>query len=243
MKIFCYELRRAVFRWLFAAMLAANGLYAWYVLTTDIIAGVAYTAPFSVWSCCAYFGKIMPVAILTVLLTLCGYYGKKQKQVEILISAAPVTPARHLLIRSAVLAICFFVICAATAMVAAYFYSSFFQYTDFAVFLPPALLIMLPCFLFSIGLGHLLGRLHQGCVYAFLCIAFLAGLARVEHALDLFCAGYFAAYPLTLAPGQGGEPAFFVPPAWLGARVLYLLLGIALILWNVRKAKQKSTRA
>ncbi len=242
-KIFYYELQRILFSWIFLAMLIVNGMYAWYVLTGDIIEGTACTAPFSVWSCCAYTAKLMPVTVITILLLLCGYYGRKQKQAEILISAAPVTSAQHLLIRSAVLLVCFLILCAESAAAAVLFYSTFFAYSDYTGFLLPGLLIMFPCFLISVAAGHLLARLHQGFAYALTGILFTAGLLEPGYAWNLFGAGYFEAYPLTLAPGQNGEPAFSMQPQWLMARGLYVLIGAGLFLWNVRHAKRKETKA
>ena len=162
-KLFYYELRRVLFRWMFLAMLAVNGMYAWYVLTTDLIRGAAYTAPFSIWSCCAYLGKTMPAASITVLLILCGYYSKKQKQVEILTSAAPMTGAQHLLIRSGVLAVCFILVSAVIMAVAVFFYSRFFQFYDYAGYILPGLLLILPCFVVLLGAGHLLAGVWIFC--------------------------------------------------------------------------------
>ena len=207
-KLFYYELRRVLFRWMFLAMLAVNGMYAWYVLTTDLIRGAAYTAPFSIWSCCAYLGKTMPAASITVLLILCGYYSKKQKQVEILTSAAPMTGAQHLLIRSGVLAVCFILVSAVIMAVAVFFYSRFFQFYDYAGYILPGLLLILPCFVVLLGAGHLLAGVHQGLCYILIGICFAAALYAPDSAWDLFGSGYFAAYPLTLAPGIGGEPAY-----------------------------------
>lgn len=241
-KIIYYELRRVLFSWLFLAMLIINGMYAWYMLTSEIISGVAHTAPFSVWSYCTYIGKAVPMGIITVLLLLAGYYGKKQKQAEILLSAAPVTPAQHLVIRSLVLAVCFLIVCAVVMGEAAVFYNSFFQYSDYAVFLLPACLLMVPCFLFSLGLGHLLGRLHQGLIYLLAGIIFLIRLTAADHIWDLFCAGYFSSYPLTLTPGENGEPGFFMQPAWAAARLLYFLLGMGFLAGSVHGAKRKMTR-
>lgn len=241
-KVFCYELRRVLFSWLFLAMLVVNGMYAWYVLTSEIISGVAHTAPFSVWSYCTYIGEAMPMGMITVLLLLAGYYGKKQKQAEILLSAAPVTPAQHLVLRSLVLGVCFLVVCAVIMIAAAVFYISFFQYSDYAVFLLPACLLIIPCFSFMLGLGHLLGRLHQGFVYLLAGLASLIRLAAADYKWDLFCAGYFSGYPLTLAPGESGEPGFYMQPAWVAFRILYFLLGMGFLFLSVHCARRKLAR-
>lgn len=231
-KVFGYELKRLLTSGLFIAMLIVNAVFAWYILTTDIIAGIAYTAPFSVWSSCAYVGKTLPLSIITVLLLQAGYYGKQQKRVEILTSAAPVTHARTLMIRTAALGVCFLVICLVDGLLGAVFYVAFFGYYGFGAFILPALLEIIPCFVFSAGIGHLAGRIHQGLVYALLPIVFIAGFLGAAGAFDLFGGGFFSAYPLTLPVGADGEPRFVMNSAWLLARFIYLVAGAAILIVN-----------
>lgn len=241
-KIFGYELKRILKSWLFLAMLIANGVFAWIVLSTEIIMGIAYTAPFSVWSYCAYIGKTMLIAMITVLLMLAGYYGKKQKQVEILTLATPITPAQQLILRTVVLGVCFAILCVETAVLAAVFYSSLFRYTSFGVYVMPYVLLVVPCFLFATGLGHILGRVHQCLVYLLLAILFIVGLCGITNAFDLFGVGYFSTYPLTLPVDSSGEALYVMDGAWVTARLVYLAIGVLLFVINVR-IKHKPTRA
>ncbi len=232
-KVFGYELKRLLTSGLFIAMLAVNAAFAWYVLTTDIIVGIAYTAPFSVWSSCAYIGKTLPLSIITVLLLQAGYYGKRQKRAEILIMSSPVTHAQTVLIRTAALGVCFLIICLIQGILGAVFFSVFFGYNEFAVFVIPAILEIIPCFAFTTGLGHIAGRFHCGLIYALLPVVFIAGYAGITGAFDLFGGGFFSAYPLTLPVGASGEPDFTVSPLWLTARLFYLLAGIGIIVVNI----------
>lgn len=241
-KIFFYELKRVLANWLFLTMLVVNGIFAWYVLSTDIIVGIAYTAPFSVWSFCAYTGKVMLLSVITTLLMLSGYYGKKQKQVEILTSSTPVTPALLLWIRSAVLAVCFLLMYAVAAILAAVFYIRFFRFYDFGAFLLPALLIIVPCFVCSVGLGHLLGRLHRSLVYLLVVAAFAASMS-IAKVFDFFGAGYFQIFPLTLPTNSDGEPDFFLNPVWLTVRLLYLFAGLGLLALSGIRAGRKPGKA
>lgn len=232
-KVFGYELKRLLTSGLFIAMLIVNAVFAWYILTTDIIAGIAYTAPFSVWSRCAYIGKKLPLSAITVLLIQAGYYGKQQKRVEILTSAAPVTYANMLLIRTAALGVCFFVICLIDGLLGAVFYAAFFEYYGFGSFILPALLEIIPCFALAVGIGHLAGRIHQGLVYALLPIVFIMGFFGASGAFDLFGGGFFSAYPLTLPVNSDGEPDFTFNALWIIARVVYLALGAGSLLVNI----------
>lgn len=214
-------------------MLAVNAVYAWYILTTDIIEGIAYTAPFSVWSNCAFIGKTLPIAIITVLLIQAGYYGKQQKRVEILTTAAPMTYAQTLMIRTAVLGVCFLTICLVDGLLGAVFFAAFFGYYGFGAFILPALLEIIPCFVFAVGIGHLAGRLHGGLIYALLPAVFVAGFPGSAGAFDLFGGGFFSSYPLTLPVGADGEPEFAINFVWLIARLIYLAAGAAAIFINI----------
>ncbi len=232
-KVFGYELKRLLTSGLFIAMLAVNAVFAWYVLTTEIIEGIAYTAPFSVWSSCAFIGKTLPIAIITVLLLQAGYYSKQQKRVEILTSAAPMSYAQTLMIRTAVLGVCFLIICTVDSLLEAVFFAAFFGYYGFGAFILPALLEIIPCFVFVVGIGHLAGRMHGGTIYALLPMVFIAGFLGVTGAFDLFGGGFFSTYPLTLPVNPDGEPDFAFNAVWLIARIVYLALGVGSLFVNI----------
>ncbi len=217
---------------LYIAMLAVNTVFAWYALTTEVIGGIAYTAPFSVWSSCAYIGETLPIAIITILLLQAGYYGKQQERVEIITSAAPMTYAQTMMIRTAVLGICFLVICLVDSLLGAVFFAAFFGYYGFGAFILPALLEIIPCFVFTVGIGHLAGRLHCSLVYALLPAVFITGFVAVPGAFDLFGGGFFSSYPLTLPVGADGKPEFAFNSVWLLARLIYLILGAAMFFVN-----------
>lgn len=244
-KIFYYELKRMISGRIYLGMLVINALSAWYVLTTDIIAGIAYTAPFSAWSYGAYLGKVMPVAILTVLLLLSGYYGKKQKKVEVLTMTAPVSPAKQMMIRTAVLAVCFAVILALTTGISMVFYIRFFRFHDFFAFVLPSLFVIVPCFVFTVGLGQLLGRFHQSLVFVLILLVFLAGFSGIYSfgMFDFFGTDYFCYYPLTLPVNADGEPDFAIHAGFGIIRLLYFLAGIVFFIMAVRFSKHKSRKA
>lgn len=228
-KVFGYELKRLLTSGLFIAMLLVNGVFAWYILTTEIIEGIAYTAPFSVWSGCAYTGKTLPLSIITILLLQAGYYGKRQKQVEILISSSPVTYGQTVLIRTAALGVSFLIICLVQGILEIIFFSVFFGYYDFWRFIIPVILEIVPCFVLCTGFGHLAGRFHCGLVYALLPVAFILGYMGISGAFDFFGNGFFSSYPLMLPVGQSGEPDFAMSSVRLTARLIYLLAGIGII--------------
>lgn len=242
-KIFYYELKRMLWNRSFWGLLIVNGLFAWFVLSLDIIQGIAYTAPFSVWSWCTYVGKTLPLTMAAVLLLLSSYYGRRQRQVEALTLAAPVTAARQMLLRTAAAGVCFLLIFLVTAGLAAYFYTALFRFTGFAAFLLPALLLALPCFLFLTGLGQLLAGLHRSLLYLLTAVSFVLGYCGPKTAFDLFGAGYFSSRPLALPVGADSEPAFALTASFCAARLLYLAAGALCLYLTAVLLTRKARRA
>ena len=241
-KIFGYELKRTAGRWQFLALLAINAVFDWYVLVSEIIMGAGHTAPFSVWSCLVYLGKTMPAALAAVLALQAGYYGKKQKEADLLVLAGPVTPAGHFLIRTAVLTVCFGVVCLVAAVMAGVFYIWFFGYYGSVMLILPSLLIIVPCFVFAVSLGHLLGRVHPGLICVVMIVAAVAGSGIVTNGMDFSCAGYFAAVPAGLPAGAAGEPEFVMDTKWILARLLYLAAGSGMLLFYGYSCGRKASQ-
>lgn len=238
-KIFKYELRRLLWNKFFIILLLINVAYAWYVLTTDIIAGIAYTAPFSAWSFGAYLGKVMPIAVLTVMFLLTFYYSKKEKQTEILTSATPVNQTHYTLVRSLTLAVCFLIICTVLFSLSVYFYIMFFDYRDFSEFIIPMLIIPIPCFVFALGIGHFTGRIHSGFLYVSMITLTALGFTEISGAFDFFSSGYFSSYPVALPVRIDGEPAFTLSLGFWIARLVYLSIGVLLLAISISYSKRK----
>lgn len=226
---------------IFPGLLLVNGLFAWFVLSFDIIQGTAYTAPFSTWSYCAYLGKTLPLAMITVLLLLSNYYGRKQKTVEILTSATPVTSFCQTMTRTLAAGVCFVLIYFVVIALALLFYARLFRFHASAAFILPSVLLLLPCFLFLVGLGQLLGSIHRSLIYVLMLFSF--ALSGIQNLFDLFGAGYFSAYPLTLPIDADGEPAFVINISFIMIRLLYLVLGIACIYLTTVILSRKSRKA
>ena len=242
-RVFYYELKRLIFSRTFIGLFIVNGVFAWYLLTSDIIAGVACTAPFSAWSFGAYLGKVMPICILAVLFLLSCYYSKKQKSVETLMAQTPVSPGQFLAIRSAALLVCFLLICILVTGLALFFYIRFFGFCQFLDFLLPAILLLPSCFIFAVGIGLLAGRVHQSLLYLVMLIFFALGFSGVGGDFDYFGTGYFVNKPLSLPVDAFGEPAFHVSMAFGIARLLYFVAGIALFMISVSLSGKKARKA
>lgn len=233
-KIFRYELRRLIWNKYFIGLLVINCIYAWYILTTETIAGIAYTAPFSVWSFGAYLASVLPLCVITVLFLLSAYYSKKEKQVEILTRATPVNKAHYALVRNGAITVCFLIISTIIFILGISFYITYFDYGDFLPYLLPYTILVLPCLLFTLGLGHLAGRVHQGLLYLLMVIALLLGSAGSSGNFDFFGGWYFVNYPLSLPIGIDGEPSFTVNTGFWVARIIFLAAGGIMLIVSIR---------
>ena len=69
-KILKYEIRVILLKPYIIAMLVAELLYAYFILSTEIILGVSDTAPFSGWSFGSYLGKAELFAAIVTLFVL-----------------------------------------------------------------------------------------------------------------------------------------------------------------------------
>lgn len=238
--LFRYELRRLIRNKFFIVMLIIIGVYALTVLTGETILGTANTAPYSGWSFGAYLSSIMPMAALTVLLLLSGFYSKKEKRVEILLEVTPIKNSSRALLRVGAITVCFAIICAVTFGMAVWFYISVFGH--FATSILPSVLVILPCYAVTLGFGLNAGRIHPAALYALMILLFVAGSLNLGS-FDFFGGGYFANYPLTLPVGANGEPPFEVGSMFIAARLLYAAAGGILLITGIRAKRRIRGRA
>ncbi len=241
-KLFLYELRRTLCNRMFLGVFFINIFFAWYILTTEILIGIGYTAPFSLWSYSTYLAKVMPMGIMAVLLLLANYYGKKQKSVEVLTMAVPITISQQMFIRMLAVGICFIIICFTDIGLAFFFYFHYFHFRDFFFFFFPTLFMTLPCFSFFLGLGQLFGKLHGNLIYILLFLTFFTGFGGY-YIFDLFGVKYLSSYPLTLSIGNDGEPPFAPEPIFFVARLCYFLGGVFCIIIFMVLLKHKQRKA
>lgn len=231
-KIFRYELRRLLRNKLFFGILVISLLYGWLTLTGVTIRGVAHTAPFSPWSFGQYLARILPVICLGELFFLTFFTSRKERQVEIITSAAPISPGKYAAVRcGAVLfgTTLLVLFCVALAFV---YYIRYFGWSRFGELIFPAALVLLPAILFSLGLGQSLGRLHPALVYGAMPLPFLFSFLPLPQAVDFSMESFFTDYPLTL---EGPDPAFAVAIPVLLGRLGYLAAGIVLFLQGRKK--------
>ncbi len=237
-KIFLYELRRILTNKFFVGLFIVTCIYSWQTLSGDIITGVANTAPFSAWSYGLYLGKTAPLLVITLLFFVTFLYSRKEKQVQSITSTTSFSPARYCLLRCAAMAVGYLLLSVAVIGISFFFYDWVFQFSDFGNLLLPILLILLPTFVFFLGLGMAAGRIFPPILYGIMLLVLIFGQIALPPVADLFGIQFYQSYPLTLPLGADGEPAFSVPASfWIG-KILYLAAGGLLMFAALFKKKR-----
>jgi len=217
----------------YVCLLIINGIFAGFVLSSQTVAGVAFTAPFSMWSFGGYIAGVMPMAVLTALFMLCGYYSRNEKMVAVLTSATPVDGVRYGLVRNAVVALGFLLICVVVIFMNIVFIGVIFGHWVFSGFLH-SVFIILPGFVFFMGLGRWVGNIRPWLLYLLVPVSFGLNMAGLR-VLDFFGGWYFSNYPLGLAVGVDGEVGFLLGRGFVVARVLLLIVGGGLWFFSLRR--------
>ena len=102
-KILKYELRITLIKPYVLAVTIAVLLYAYYILSTDIILGVSDTAPFSGWSIGKYQGTMTLFSMLATLLILATTFSGRLKKAEILTNVTGVSTRKRILVKSVII--------------------------------------------------------------------------------------------------------------------------------------------
>ena len=244
-RILKYELKRLLLNKFFIGLCVINGIFSWYTLTSDTIAGVAYTAPFSSWSFSAYLASVMPISILTVLFLLSIFHSKNEKQVAVLTAATPINTSRYTLVRLTVIALGFFFLCALVIGMSIIFYATFFHFWNYSVFILPAIITILPCFVFALGAGNLLGRIHRGFLYGLMLVSLATNFIPLPETLNftgIFGSGFYANFPMSLPLAADGDPAYTLSAAFLAVRAFYLVIGVVLLAVSVCRTRSSIYR-
>lgn len=226
-KLFLYELRRFRLNKFFIGLLAVTMLYSMLVMDSDIILGVANTAPFSPWSFGTYLAKLLPLLLIALLFLLSFLSSKQEKEVRALTDATPISPSKYRALRYGAITTAFALITLLPVGYGWWFYAVNFHITDFGGLLAPMLCTLIPAFLFIMGLGSLAGRIHSALVFVLMPVVLLAGFLPIADSLDLYGSSLYMKYPLTLGVL---DPSFCLPPAAILWKLIYSVSGIAMLL-------------
>lgn len=230
--IYKYELKRLLLNRFFLGLSAVLLLYCLQLLNTDIIAGVAYTAPFSGWSFGFYFAGILPVLLTALLFLLTFHSSPAELKVNALTCNTPTDPWRHRLIRLAAAGTGCLILCFIVILTGSLFLAGLFGPDVLANQLLPALLTFPPAILFTAGAGMFLGKKHHGILYLLMLLVLILAFLPLPYPADLLGKSFFTEYPLSL---HTAEPAFTVPASVAAGKLLYSGLGTALLWLSLRR--------
>lgn len=238
-KLLKYELRRLLLNKFYIGLLVITGVYCWQMLAGTIIRGVGYTAPFSGWSYGYYAASVAPLLSITLLFFLTYLYSPAEKRTAQITEATPMDPRVQLAIRFGAMCIGYAVQVLLVVGVSLVFYGSFFGFSGFSTFLMPAVLVLVPCFLVTLGLGAVVGRVHSALLYVLMLVMLVASQVSMPAAIDFTGGAYFYSTPVTLPVGVDGEPAFSISGGFALARAAIAALGVLLIIWGFAQAGKK----
>ena len=234
-RIFWYELKRLLFNRLFLALLIITGIYSYMILSREIILGIAFTAPFSSWSYAAYLANLLPLLAITLLFFITFMYSNHEKQVRQLTFATPVDPISFVLIKCSAAAAGFLIISLFVIVLGMVFLTVLFRFYYFGDFIIPIVVTIIPCLLFILGAGLLLGGIYVNILYLLMIAALLFAFLPLPAFFDLYGAKLFSTYPLTLAVGPNGEPAFTLPVSFILGRFSFCTAGTLMVVLGIKR--------
>lgn len=234
-KVFKYELKRLLLNKFFFALLAITALYSYQILSGDIIAGIAYTAPFSGWSYGMYLADVLPLLLITLLFFITFLYSNQEKQVKQLTFATPVSPVNYALVKCLAMAAGYFIISLLVIILSLIFYGVIFGFYSFTDFIVPVLITLLPGMLFIFGVGLLAGSVQSNLLYALMLLVLLIGFLPFPGFADLYGKHLFGTYPLQLPVGPDGEPAFSLPVSFLLGKLFFSAAGVLLMFCGIKR--------
>lgn len=241
-KLFVYELRRMVISKFFVAILIILGVYGWQTLSSVTILGVANTAPFSPWSFGSYVSRLLPIALLALLLSLSTFFTGAARDAQPVLEATPVDPRAYLAVRVLAAVAAFCTACIVPLCLGGWFLHRMFGFTAFGTLILPVLLVMIPAILLVTGIGLLAGQRSVLLLYGLMLLMLVLSQLTLPQAVDFTGRWFFEAYARTLPPGIDGERAFFIPAGEWAVRGVISLVGLCCLLWAIRSADSKVHR-
>lgn len=225
-KLFGYELQRCLCNKFFLGLLVVTALYSIQVMKTDIILGVANTAPFSPWSFGTYLVKLLPILLVNLLFFLSFLYSTQEKAVQALTDATPIHPTKFRLLRYGAISVAFIMVLLVPVSYSWWYYGINFHFTAFGTLLVPMFCTLFPAFLFIMGLGALVGRVHPALVFALMPLVLLIGFLPMAGPSDLYGSGIFTNYPYVLGVL---DPPFYLASIDILWKCIYSVAGIIML--------------
>ncbi|MFV0395344.1 MAG: hypothetical protein ACK5LC_13275 [Coprobacillaceae bacterium] len=230
-KIFKYELYRTIVNKFYFGILITSILYSWQILTTKTIQGISNTAPFSSWSFGDYISQISLLLCIALVFFINNLFSNKATKVKILTSTTSINQRKYLLIKCLAITIAWLLVILIVTFIGIAFLMYWFS-NDINIIelIFPTLCIVIPTFIFTMGLSLLLGQIYRILVYFAIPMLLLLTVSPLFETAQLFCNTYFTQYPLS---NDTLDPVFTLTTPILTSRVTYLIIGILFIILGV----------
>lgn len=234
-KLLKYELKRLIINKFFLGLIIISAIYSYEVMTSDIILGVANTAPFSGWSYGEYLAKVLSILLVTLLFFISFLYSKQEKNVQDLTRATPIDQFKFQMLRFGTIIIGFVLISMIPILYSVWFYSVNFHFLSFGGLVLPAFITLVPSMLFVFGIGSLGGRYHQGVIFGLMAAVLLVNYVQLPYEVDLFGGNFFEKYPMSLSVV---EPTFSIPIDVAIGKLIFGLTGLLMIILSATTKKK-----
>lgn len=230
LRIFYYELNRAIFSKAYAFLLLLVCVYSVYALKTIVLRGFANTAPFSEWTFMKYLFSISPFLVAILLFYVSRLFSPHEKNVERMTSSMPLSGPMYFLIKLAVIALAYIFAAIIAIAVCFVFYGTIFDFFDYKLFVNCILLALVPQMLFLQGIGIWASKVHHSLNYILLALILFVSFIRFEpsYYFDILGSAILQ-IPQTATPINGVIP-FVVPAEFSFSRVILSFIGILLII-------------
>ncbi|WP_343208326.1 hypothetical protein [Anaerolentibacter hominis] len=235
-KLFRYELRRLLWNKFFPALTLITIWYARQILTGEILMGISNTAPFSGWSFGVFLAQVSPLLLITLLFFLTFLYSEQEKEVRKLTDPVLLSPIKYHFVQYGAIAAGYLILCIIVLVEAGICYYKWFGFREFQTLILPALLVLVPSFLFLFGLGNILGRIKGSLLYALMLLMLVLTQLPMPVWFDLLGESYLREYPLSLGIV---EPAFQLSLTAGISRLIFCLTGILFTALALRKKKEQ----
>jgi hypothetical protein len=241
-KIFKYEIKIILLKPYVLAMMIINLLYAYYILSAEIILGISDTAPFSAWSFGKYLGDATLISTLVTLFVLSTLYSGRQKKVSILTDVTGFPVNKRMLIRNVIIGGFFLLNNLLIFITGCVFLKVLFGKIYPGLYIANWLLITIPCMVIILGAGNLLGRISPALIYVFMGVVVLMAFVMRQYSIDINGANYYEVMSESLESLKGAETPFTIAPIYLFTRLVYLILGAFACVCVTRKTGEKKNR-
>lgn len=228
--IYKYECKHYLTDKMFLILAVITVFYCRFILDSEIILGIADTAPYSPWSFGGYIGMLLPFAFACLLSLFAIACSSDQRMAEQIIDAAPVSHLQRTLRRLGAIYTGFVLLMLLILFIGGWFYLRIFGLITPVQWIAPLVYAVFPALLMVTGIAMQIGRFGTGGIYTLLVVLLLYGLfagnASLPFYLDLFGSSFFQHYPRIV---NGMDPAFSVPSAALFSRLMFSVIGVVFI--------------